>query len=58
MLSSCLLNLGVTIVLEPTNLPIHENESDAVIKVHKLGLSDLTTSVVVTTKDLSTTGMC
>ena len=50
--------IGVTIFLEPTNITLGENESDAVIEVHKEGLSDLTTSVLLSTKDLSTTGMC
>ena len=43
--------------LEPANITLQESESDAVIKVHREGLSDLTTSVFLSTKDLSTTGM-
>lgn len=45
-------------VLEPTNLTLYEKDGDAVISVVRLGLSDITTSVLLTTKDLSAVGMC
>ena len=44
--------------LEPTNLTLYEDEGDAVISIQKVEVSDLTTSVFVSTKDLSTSGMC
>lgn len=36
---------------------MQESESDTIIKLRKEGLSDVTTSVLLNTKDLSATGM-
>lgn len=47
---------GVAIFLKPTNITLQESESSAIIKVHKEGLSDLTMSVLLSTKDLSASG--
>lgn len=55
---TCIQIEGITVFLEPTNLTLYEDEGDAVISIQKVEVSDLTTSVFVSTKDLSTSGMC
>ena len=45
-------------ILEPTDLVLYESDGIAAITVKKVGMSDLTISVYVSTKDISTSGMC